>query len=269
MFLTLFIISLLGGFLSGFLGLGGALVIIPLMLTIPPIFGVGVLTMKTVSGLSMIQVFFSSLSGVVIHKKNRFVHIESLLYVGIPLSLASFIGSFFSKYISNRTILIIFGIMISFTIIALFVGDKKNSQNEIEKKNSEIAQNDILDSIKINKKISISIGLFSGILSGIVGAGGGFILIPLMINVLKIPIKITVGTSLGVIFIGSISGSIGKLISMQVEYGLILPIVLGSILASQFGAKVNKKTSPKIISYTLQTVLIISFIQILTKILKY
>ncbi|HDT12638.1 MAG TPA: sulfite exporter TauE/SafE family protein, partial [Candidatus Marinimicrobia bacterium] len=74
MIFLLFCISLLGGFLSGFLGLGGAVVIIPLMLTVPPLFGFDSLTLKTVAGLSMIQVFSASLSSLIIHKRNMFIH---------------------------------------------------------------------------------------------------------------------------------------------------------------------------------------------------
>ncbi|HNZ53662.1 MAG TPA: TSUP family transporter [bacterium] len=91
MFLTLFVVSMLGGFMSGLLGLGGVVVLIPLMLTIPPILGVGDLSMKTVSGLSMIQVLFSSISGMIIHKKNKFIHYESLLFIGTPMGFSAFV----------------------------------------------------------------------------------------------------------------------------------------------------------------------------------
>lgn len=264
MILTLFFISVCGGFLSGFLGIGGALVIIPLMLTVPPIIGVGVLSVKIVSSLSIIQVFFASLSGVIIHKKNSFVHFGILFFVGVPLGISALIASYFSKYFHNNIILIIFALMVFITILTLYLGEI------INKKNSKLESNENLDikTINPNKKLLLFLGFFTGALSGTVGSGGGFILIPLMINFLKIPLKIVVGTTLGITFIGSLFGSIGKLASMEFDYKFIIPVVIGSILASRFGAKLNKKTAPIVISYTLQAVLIVSFIQILVKILK-
>ncbi|PIX52610.1 MAG: sulfite exporter TauE/SafE family protein, partial [Candidatus Aquicultor secundus] len=62
--ITLFLIGLVGAFFSGLLGLGGAIILVPLLLYLPPLVGVGTLTMKTVSGITIIVVFASALIGV-------------------------------------------------------------------------------------------------------------------------------------------------------------------------------------------------------------
>ena len=71
--ITLLFLGLGGGFLSGLLGLGGAIFMIPLLLYVPPLLGVGQLDMKQVAAVSMVQVLSASLSGVIVHHKNRFV----------------------------------------------------------------------------------------------------------------------------------------------------------------------------------------------------
>lgn len=256
MFLTLFAVSLLGGFMSGLLGLGGAVVMIPLMLTIPPILGVGELSMKTVSGLSMIQVLFSSFSGIIIHRKNRFIHNPSLIYIGIPMGCTAFFGSYFSKYVDNTVLLLIFGALVTVSFVMLLM-DKKFKKSDVA-----------LEDMKINKLHSVLAGAVTGSLSGMVGVGGGFILIPFMAYVLKIPFKITIGTSLGVIFIGAITGAIGKILSMQVEFALVIPVIIGSLLSAQFGAKVNKKTPPDVLRYILMVVVILSMVQVIYKIVQ-
>jgi len=254
MIITLFIISLFGGFLSGFLGLGGAVVMIPLMLTIPPFFNVGTLTMKSVAGLSMIQVFFSSISGIIIHKKNNFVHYQSLLFIGIPMGIFSLIGSYFSKCLNNEHILILFGFIILVAFFLLLIDTSKENTSEIS-------------NISVNKQISIIIGIIIGSISGIVGAGGGFILIPLMIKIFKLPLKITIGTSLGIVFIGALFGSLGKILSLQVNYLFLLPVIFGSLLSAQLGARISKITSSKILKNILLFLIAISFIQVIIKIL--
>ncbi len=98
MIVALFFISLVGGFLSGLLGLGGAVIMIPLMLTVPPLFGLDRLEMKTVAGLSMVQVLASAVSGIIIHKKNNFVHTGILVRIGVAMGICSLIGSYASKY---------------------------------------------------------------------------------------------------------------------------------------------------------------------------
>ena len=119
MLVTLFILGSIGGFLSGLLGLGGALVMIPLMLTVPPLVGAGELSMKTVAGLSMFQVLFSALSGIIIHKRNKYVHTKSLIFIGIPLGLAALAGAYFSKYLSDFVIMLLFFILIITALITL------------------------------------------------------------------------------------------------------------------------------------------------------
>ncbi|HOB72054.1 MAG TPA: sulfite exporter TauE/SafE family protein, partial [bacterium] len=157
MFLTLFVVSMLGGFMSGLLGLGGAVVLIPLMLTIPPILGVGDLSMKTVSGLSMIQVLFSSISGMIIHKKNKFIHYESLLFIGTPMGFSAFAGSYLSKHVDNLILMYVFVILVFVAFVMLSM-DKR-----FKKTDTPLAE------IRINRAQSVLAGCVTGILSGMVG----------------------------------------------------------------------------------------------------
>jgi uncharacterized protein len=246
MIFTLFLLALCGGFLSGLLGLGGAVVMIPLMLSVPPLVGVGTLTMKTVAGLSMLQVLAASLSGILIHKKNHFVHIKTLLYTGIPMGICALIGSYFSKYMDDRLMLIIFGILVLLAFVMLLL------------KKSEPASHPTGDEVQVNSVLAVLVGVFVGFMAGVVGAGGGFIMVPLMLVVLKLPIKVTVGTSLGVVFIGAIMGSLGKILSLQVDLALAVPVILGSIPAARFGASVSKNLSPRLIKYLLLAVVLFS-----------
>ncbi len=254
MILVLFFLSAFGGFLSGFLGLGGAIVMIPLMLTVPPLFNVGELAMKAVAGLSMVQVLFASVSGIIIHKKNNFVHFQTLFLIGIPMGMFSLLGSYFSKYIDDRLVLMVFGGMVIIAFFMLLVKSKQKKSEDI-------------NSVNPNKLLSVVVGSVVGTLSGVVGAGGGFVLIPVMTNILKIPLKVTIGTSLGIVLIGAILGVIGKLISFQVDYILVIPIVLGSLAFGQIGAKISKKTSAEKLRYILIFVVIISFVQVVIKLM--
>ena len=63
--LTLVGLGFSGAIVSGMLGVGGAIVMIPLLLYVPPLLGVGALDMKHVAGVTMVQVFFAAASGIV------------------------------------------------------------------------------------------------------------------------------------------------------------------------------------------------------------
>lgn len=247
MIVTLFILGLCGGFLSGLLGVGGAVIMIPLMLTVPPLVGAGELTMKEVAGLSMVQVLVSSISGMIIHKKNNFVNGKVLLSVGIPMGLCALSGAYFSKYLENRTLLIFFGFLVLIAFLMLLLKKEKNEE-----------PGEPVEEFKFRLIPSLLIGAFVGFMSGAVGAGGGFILIPLMVTVLRVPLKVTVGTSLGIVFLGALTGSIGKLASAQVGLVMIVPLILGSIPAAQLGAKCSKALKPTTVRHLLLAIVFAS-----------
>ncbi|MBN1948748.1 MAG: sulfite exporter TauE/SafE family protein [Candidatus Cloacimonetes bacterium] len=252
MFLILFCISLLGGFLSGLLGIGGAVILIPLMLTLPQLFGIGALSMKSVAGLSMVQVLFASISGMAVHRKNRMVHFQSQYTIGIPMGLFSLSGAYLSKFMSNYLIMIIFFLIVLLALFMLIL--YKDDRRE-----------EIPDKIRVNSPLALAAGVFTGTFSGIVGAGGGFILIPIMITVLKLPVRLAVGTSLGVVFIGALLGSIGKIVSLQVDFLLVIPVIIGSLAAAQIGARVSRKLTTKMLRVLLIITIILTLLQVISK----
>ena len=254
LYLLILIISLLGGFLSGFLGLGGAIVISPLLLLLPPLFGFKEISMKTIAGLSMLQVFFGSLSGSFVHFKNNFINKDIFRYVGIPLAVAALVGSYFSSKMSDITVMILFDLFILISFLMLISNNNNAGNND---------ENSV--SIKINKFKSIILGLFTGTVSGIIGAGGGLIMIPVFIRYYKLSVKTAIGTSLAIVFAGSVLGALGKIVSLQVDYLMAIPIILGSIIAARLGAKVNKITPQKTLRALLLTIIFLSFLQVSLK----
>jgi len=247
MSITLFFISIVGGIASGLLGVGGAIVLIPLMLSVPPLVGAGQLSMNEVAGITMIQVLASSIFGFITHKNSGQSHGKTILYIGIPMGIFSLAGAMYSKSMSEITLHLIFGILVAVAFgLLLKKSDGKNQDT------AEFAFNGFL---------SVLIGSVVGLAAGIIGAGGGFVIIPLMLRVLKIPLKITIGSSLGIVFIGALMGSIGKIVTLQVDITYLLPVVAGSIPAAIFGAKLSKKLPDKHIRYTLTSVVFLIMIK--------
>src|SRR5262249_40304597 len=69
--LTLMALSLAGAFVSGLVGVGGAIVMIPLLLYVPPLLGVGRLDLKSVAAITMVQVFVAAASGMLAHSRRH------------------------------------------------------------------------------------------------------------------------------------------------------------------------------------------------------
>jgi len=122
--------------------------------------------------------------------------------------------------------------------------------------------------ITFNKVLASSLALIVGIGSGVVGAAGGFLLVPIMLTVLKIPTRITIATSLAITFISSIGGSVGKVMTGQVDYWPAFIMIISSIIAAPLGAKVGQKMNVKILQWLLAVMIGATAIKIWIDILK-
>lgn len=245
--LVLFLIGFIGSFISGMVGIGGSIIKYPMLLYIPPLLGLTAFTAHEVAGISAIQVFFATISGVLAYRKSGYIHLKLLLYMGTSILIGSFIGGFGSSFLSENVINLIYGILATIAAIMMFV-PKKEPQNG--------------DEIVFNRTLAVSLALIVGLSAGIVGAAGAFILVPIMLVILKIPMRVTIATSLGITFISSIGATVGKVATGQVLYGPAVIMIIASILASPLGAKASQKMNTKALQWILALLILATAIKI-------
>ena len=233
---VIFGLGFIGSFLSGMLGVGGSIIKYPLLLYIPPMFGLVAFTAHEVSGISAVQVLFASIAGVWAYRKSGLLNRELIIYMGVAILIGSFIGSYGSGFLSEDAVNIVYGLLAAIAAVMMFI-PKKTVENTTE--------------ITFNKVLASSLALIVGIGSGIVGAAGGFLLVPIMLTVLKIPTRITIATSLAITFISSIGGSVGKVMTGQVDYWPAFIMIIASIIAAPLGAKVGQKMNVKMLQWLL------------------
>lgn len=113
-----------------------------------------------------------------------------------------------------------------------------------------------------DKTIGVLLGFSVGIISGLTGVGGAAMLIPSMVFFLGIPIKVCIGTSLGIILAGGAAGFFGKAITGQIPFIPALFLSLGGILSSRIGSKVSMKLKGEQLKYLLLAVLLITLIRV-------
>ncbi|MNP60297.1 Sulfite exporter TauE/SafE [compost metagenome] len=106
-----------------------------------------------------------------------------------------------------------------------------------------------------------------GIVSGIVGAGGAFILIPIMLTVLRIPTRTTIASSLAIVFISAIGGVIGKITGGAIPVWPTLFTVIGSLIGAPLGSRVSTKMNVKLLRYGLVVLIGITAIKVWSTIL--
>lgn len=247
--ITIFLIGFIGSYISGMLGIGGSIIKYPMLLYIPPMFGFVAFTAHEVSGISAVQVLFASIAGVWAYRKGGYLNKSLIVYMGGAILVGSFVGSFSSQSLSEASVNIVYGILALIAAIMMFIPNKQ--------------VDDIpLDQVTFNKPLAAMLSFIVGIGSGIVGAAGGFLLVPIMLVVLKIPTRMTIATSLAITFISSIGATIGKVTTGQVEYFPAVIMIIASLIAAPLGAKFGKRLNTKILQMILAVLILATAIKI-------
>ena len=237
LFLTLFAVAGLAGFGAGFIGLGGGLLLFPLLLYLPPYLGLEAIDAKTVAALVISQVFFAGLIGGAAHWRKGRVHKKLTLVGAIASGVGSFMGGVASRWVSDWFLLFLFGVV---TIIAGAVMFLPGPSVEREQASVERV---IVPSVAL-AAISFPVGIVVGLLGA-----GNFLFVPLFIYVLKIPTRITIGSSLAIHVLNGFSGFTGKLITGQVPFLMTVVVILGASLGAIIGEKSHSRASPKILRF--------------------
>ncbi|MGG3160629.1 sulfite exporter TauE/SafE family protein [Geobacillus stearothermophilus] len=252
--IVIFFIGFVGSFISGMVGIGGSIIKYPMLLYLPPLFGLAAFSAHEVSGISAVQVFFATIGGVWAYRKSGYLNKSLILYMGASILVGSFVGGYGSKLMSEGTINVVYGVLAALAAIMMFV--PKKGIDDIP-----------LDQVTFNKEVAAALAFLIGVGSGIVGAAGAFLLVPVMLVVLKIPTRMTIATSLAITFISSIGSTFGKIATGQVDYIPALIMVVASLLASPLGAKAGQKLNTKVLQVILAVLILATAVKIWVDIL--
>src|SRR5690625_2605393 len=234
----IFLIGFIGSFVSGMVGIGGSIIKYPMLLYIPALLGVAAFTSHEVAGISAVQVFFATISGVWAYKNSGYLNLRLIAYMGGAILIGSLLGGYGSELLTEAQIDIVYAILATIAVIMMFMPKK-----EIPYERG--------DELEFNRPLAAGLAFITGAAAGIVGAAGAFILVPIMLVVLKIPTRVTIATSLAVTFISSIGTTIGKVVTDQVLYGPAVIMIIASLIAAPLGAKAGQKMNVKILQWIL------------------
>ncbi len=247
---TLVTLGLVGAFVAGLLGVGGALVMIPLLLYVPPALGVGRLEMKAVAGVTMVQVLVAALSGMLAHRRNRAVS-GALAWVGGPsMAVGSLAGALVSARFTDRGLLAVFAVMVAVAALLMLVPGKT----------ADVPM--FADRLHFSRVRAALVALGVGVAAGLVGAGGAFLLVPLLMIVVGVPIRVTIGSSLAITALAAITGVTGKVVTGQVPWAPALAVALGAIPGAQLGAAVSRRVPGSRLKLALAVLIVLTGIRV-------
>ncbi len=233
------------GFLGGFLGVGGGIIMIPLLTfwAFPALHVSPEVLIHLAFGTSLAIIIPTSLSSSLAHSRTGNVVWKVVALLSVTGILGSFLGSTLSAILRGPVLKILFGIVLIAT----------SGQMLLQKR----AAGEAGESFVLPKPVpTLIVGFLVGIFSGFFGLGGGVLAIPLMVRFLNVPIHKAMGISITFVFFAAIVGTAGYIYngwghSNLPPYSLGYIHLVGWILAgfpsifmAQWGAKVSRRTRP-------------------------
>ena len=253
LFLVSLVVGLAVGVLAGLLGIGGGMLLVPafklgyamdsLMCTAPSLF----------------TIIPTSVSGAISHIRNKTCLPKLGVAAGLGGACLSPLGVWLATLSPDWAVMGAAARIIAYSSVTMFRKALKAPKvprgagaGAADAAAKEAAAEDRAAAIERahaeaptigwrEAAIGAAIGLFAGLASGYVGVGGGFIMVPLMMSILHVPMKLTSGTSLIAVMILAVPGTVTQALLGNINWIAGIAVACGSIPGATLGAKLIPK----------------------------
>jgi len=210
------------GLLSGFFGIGGGTILVPLLLML------GYET-KVAIGISVVQMVFSSIYGSYLNNKKGTLDVPMVVVIGIGGFIGALLSGLIASSFSDSILEMIFLSFATFALLRLFFKTKEHR-----------------DQREVSKLVLFSIGLPLGALSMTIGVGGRIVLVPILVGFLHVPLKKAISAGLFFVVFSSVSGLISHTLSSTVDFKSGVVIGLASLIGVYIGIILKDAVSVKL-----------------------
>jgi uncharacterized membrane protein YfcA len=228
------------GLSLGLIGGGGSILTVPILVYL---FGIGA---ELSTAYSLFIVGLTSLVGSFSHMKMGNIHWRTAIVFGIPSIISVYLTRHYvvpaipnpvlstGSFVLSKDI----AILLFFAVIMVLAS---YSMIRKSKPKSDVVEGEV----SFNYPMILAEGLIVGAVTGLVGAGGGFLIIPALVLLAKLPMKQAVGTSLVIIASKSLLGFLGDLEkrSAEIDWQFLMIFSAIAVIGIFTGAALSKKIS--------------------------
>ena len=254
LFLVSLVVGLAVGVLAGLLGIGGGMLLVPA-------FKLGyAMDSLMCTATSLFTIIPTSVSGAISHIRNKTCLPKLGVAAGLGGACLSPLGVWLATLSPDWAVMGAAALIIAYSSVTMFrkalkapkVPRGATGAEAADAAAKEAAAEDRAAAIERahaeaptigwrEAGIGAAIGLFAGLASGYVGVGGGFIMVPLMMSILHVPMKLTSGTSLIAVMILAVPGTATQALLGNINWIAGIAVACGSIPGATLGAKLIPK----------------------------
>lgn len=259
--------SIIAGFLGAILGLGGGIIIVPILTLVYNV------NIRYAVAASLISIVATSSGAAASYLKDSLTNLRLAVFLEVGTVSGAIVGFLISSYIQAKFLFLLFGLMLSFSGIMML----RRREDRISSRNHPWADSLMLDGVYPEadgkqgqyKVENVPLGLFvmfgAGILSALLGIGSGIMKVLAMDGAMKLPIKVSSATSNFMIGVTASASAGAYLLRGDIHPEIACPVAVGIILGSFFGAKAMMRIPARRIRQIFVVILGIVSIQMIIK----
>jgi Sulfite exporter TauE/SafE. len=268
--LELFLIAILAGFLGSLLGLGGGIIITPVLTLLFH------LDIKYAIGASIITVIATSSGSAIAYIRDRVTNVRVGMFLEIGTTLGAITGAFLAALINPKFLYIIFGLFLLFSAVMML----RKAKNELPQnvKPHPMAKKLGLDGEYYDKVLDKNVeynvtGVFgglgmmygAGLLSGLLGIGSGIFKVTAMDLYMKLPMKVSSATSNFMMGVTAAASAGVYFLKGNIDPKIAAPVALGVLMGATIGTRVMQRLRSKTLRLIFIPVLVIVSVQMVIK----
>ena len=259
--------SLIAGFLGALTGLGGGVVLVPLLTLFFHV------DLRYAIGASLVSVIATSSGSAAAYVKEGFSNIRIGMFLEIATTLGALGGAYLTAQVPASAIAIIFGLVL---LYSAYVARRTRVRTAIEEPPDPLAtklkmNGEFPDTTGIRAynvyRVPAGFGLMfgAGALSGLLGIGSGALKVVAMDQAMKVPFKVSTTTSNFMIGVTAAASAGVYLTRGYIDPALAMPVMLGVLVGSLMGTRVLVKTQTKLLRLVFSGVIVLLGLEMMFK----
>jgi len=236
----IFVGSVLAGFLGALTGLGGGVVIVPLLTVV---FGVDI---KYAIGAALVSVIATSSGAAAAYVREGYSNVRVGMFLEIATTVGAIAGAAIAIYLRASVIAIVFGVVLLYSSYLSFRQKEHDAEDVVPGRMATWLRMDGsyptaagMTSYHVrNVPGGFALMFVAGVLSGLLGIGSGAVKVLAMDQVMKLPFKVSTTTSNFMIGVTAAASAGIYLSRGYIDPGLAMPVMLGVLSGSLIGARV-------------------------------